>query len=57
MKIVDYCESNNRWPGSVFRGSVPSPANFKKELPVPREVLINAGKMLVKERQEKNACG
>ena len=57
MKIVDYCESNNRWPGSVFRASVPSPANFKKELPVPREVLINAGKMLVKERQEKNACG
>ena len=33
----------NRAAGSVFRGSVWSPANFKEELPTPRKALTNAG--------------
>ena len=44
-------------PGFVFQGSVWSPATLKEELPAPREALLNAGKMSVKERKVKNACG
>ena len=40
-----------------MKESVLSPANFKEELPAPREALINAGKMSVKEHKVKNACG
>ena len=37
----------------LFQGSVWSPANFKEELLAPRETLINAGKISVKERKVK----
>ena len=35
MKIVDYCKSNKQMGQA--------PANFKEELPVSREALINIG--------------
>ena len=49
----------NRWVGSAFQGSVGSPANFKEELPAPREALIKVGyaKNIGKEHKVKNACG
>ena len=53
MKIVHYCESNKQMGRSEFRGSVWSPADFKEELPAPREAVINSGEMLVKKRKVK----
>ena len=49
----------NRWAGSVFRGSVWSPANFKEELLAPREALIKAGcaKNVAKECKVKKPVG
>ena len=45
-------------PGQCFEDqSVRSPVNFKEELPTPREALIDAGKMSVKERKVKSPCG
>ena len=35
MKIIDYCKSNKKMGQDS--------ANFKEELPAPREALINVG--------------
>ena len=47
MKIVDCCESNKQMGWACVLRINMKPANFKEELPTPRENLINAGKMLV----------
>ena len=59
MNIVDYCVSNKQMGRACvsrinqYEALQPS----RKNLPAPREALINAGKMSVKERKVKNACG
>ena len=43
IKIMDYCESNKQMGRVCALRTVCRPANFKEELPTPREALINTG--------------
>ena len=47
----------NRWTGSLFRGSVWGSANFKEELPAPREALRNQVKCRWRSVRQKAPVG
>ena len=58
MKNEYYYESNKQIDlVCVFEDQFEPLPNFKEELLAPREALLRAGKMSVKERKVKNACG